>query len=118
VRTDPHPPNPFRVDGTVSNMPEFAEAFKCSKKAKVRILFCCYSFETDVDVVLAQSSEGATVHILVKSWCVEGPALFLPGSLYFIIAAIEISHYFLAKIACAKNACFMCAIPFSLPCFA
>ncbi|KAH9945985.1 metalloprotease [Epithele typhae] len=35
VRTDPHSPNQFRVDGTVSNIPEFAKAFKCSSKAKL-----------------------------------------------------------------------------------
>jgi len=35
VRTDPHSPNNFRVDGTVYNVPEFAKAFKCSKKAKL-----------------------------------------------------------------------------------
>jgi endothelin-converting enzyme len=35
IRTDPHSPNNFRVDGTVFNIPEFAEAFKCSPKAKL-----------------------------------------------------------------------------------
>ncbi|KAF7338682.1 Endothelin-converting enzyme 1 [Mycena venus] len=35
VRTDPHSPNIYRVDGTVSNIPEFAAAFNCSKKAKL-----------------------------------------------------------------------------------
>ncbi|KIP08159.1 hypothetical protein PHLGIDRAFT_104734 [Phlebiopsis gigantea 11061_1 CR5-6] len=35
VRTDPHSPNEYRVDGTVFNIPEFAKAFKCSPKAKL-----------------------------------------------------------------------------------
>jgi hypothetical protein len=37
VRTDPHSPAQFRVDGTLHNVPEFAKAFNCSPKAKV----CC-----------------------------------------------------------------------------
>lgn len=36
IRTDPHSPAQFRVDGTLHNVPEFAKAFNCSSKAKVR----------------------------------------------------------------------------------
>ncbi|THH29635.1 hypothetical protein EUX98_g4545 [Antrodiella citrinella] len=35
VRSDPHSPNRFRVEGTLSNLPEFAKAFNCSAKAKL-----------------------------------------------------------------------------------
>ncbi|KAF8078094.1 hypothetical protein FPV67DRAFT_33082 [Lyophyllum atratum] len=35
IRTDPHSPSRYRVDGTVFNIPEFAKAFNCPKKAKL-----------------------------------------------------------------------------------
>jgi endothelin-converting enzyme len=35
IRTDPHSPAQFRVDGTLHNVPEFAKAFNCSPKAKL-----------------------------------------------------------------------------------
>lgn len=35
IRTDPHSPSQYRVDGTVFNIPEFAEAFNCSKNSKL-----------------------------------------------------------------------------------
>lgn len=35
VLTDPHPPAETRVNGVVSNMPEFAKAFGCAKGAKM-----------------------------------------------------------------------------------
>lgn len=38
VTSDPHSPSRFRVDGVLSNVPEFAQAFGCSKTAKVRVL--------------------------------------------------------------------------------
>ncbi|KAF4608964.1 hypothetical protein EYR40_001317 [Pleurotus pulmonarius] len=35
IRTDPHSPSRYRVDGTVFNIPEFAKAFNCSPKSKL-----------------------------------------------------------------------------------
>lgn len=37
IRTDPHSPTKFRVEGTLSNIPEFAKAFNCSADAKVNM---------------------------------------------------------------------------------
>lgn len=36
VRTDPHSPNKYRVEGTLANIPEFAAAFQCKEGTKVR----------------------------------------------------------------------------------
>jgi endothelin-converting enzyme/putative endopeptidase len=33
--TDPHAQGPFRINGTVSNMPEFAKAFNCNSGSKM-----------------------------------------------------------------------------------
>lgn len=38
VRSDPHSPNQYRVDGTLSNVPEFARAFNCPAGSKVHSL--------------------------------------------------------------------------------
>jgi endothelin-converting enzyme/putative endopeptidase len=35
VQTDPHAPAQFRVDGTLSNMPEFSQAFSCKPTDKM-----------------------------------------------------------------------------------
>ncbi|CCL99342.1 uncharacterized protein FIBRA_01360 [Fibroporia radiculosa] len=35
VRTDPHSPNRYRVDGTLYNVPEFAKVFNCPVNAKL-----------------------------------------------------------------------------------
>jgi putative endopeptidase len=35
AKTDPHPENRFRVNGTLANMPEFRAAFACPEQAKM-----------------------------------------------------------------------------------
>jgi putative endopeptidase len=41
VQTDPHSPAKFRVDGTVSNMPEFTQAFSCKAPDKMFTAKAC-----------------------------------------------------------------------------
>jgi endothelin-converting enzyme/putative endopeptidase len=41
VQTDPHSPAKFRVDGTVSNMPEFSRAFSCKPNDKMYAVKAC-----------------------------------------------------------------------------
>lgn len=41
VQTDPHSPAKFRVDGTVSNMPEFSRAFSCKAGDKMFPVKAC-----------------------------------------------------------------------------
>jgi len=41
VQTDPHAPARFRVDGTVSNMPEFRQAFSCKATDKMVAAKAC-----------------------------------------------------------------------------
>jgi endothelin-converting enzyme/putative endopeptidase len=41
VQTDPHAPAQFRVDGTVSNMPEFGKAFSCKPTDKMVAAKAC-----------------------------------------------------------------------------
>jgi len=41
VQTDPHAPPRFRVDGTVSNMPEFGYAFSCKATDKMVAAKAC-----------------------------------------------------------------------------
>jgi putative endopeptidase len=41
AQTDPHSPPQFRVDGVVSNMPQFAEAFGCKPTSKMARANAC-----------------------------------------------------------------------------
>jgi putative endopeptidase len=41
VQTDPHSPPKFRVNGSVSSMPEFAQAFSCSEGSPMRPAKAC-----------------------------------------------------------------------------
>jgi len=42
IRTDPHTYSPYRVRGTVSNMPEFAEAYNCPAKSPMNPAKKCH----------------------------------------------------------------------------
>jgi predicted metalloendopeptidase len=37
LTSDPHSPEIFRVNGPLSNMPEFAKDFNCEEKSKMHI---------------------------------------------------------------------------------
>lgn len=65
VRTDPHSPNHFRVDGTVYNVPEFAKAFKCSADAKVSGSGWVWLSGGADNARLVESPSGEAVHVLV-----------------------------------------------------
>ncbi len=41
AQTDPHSPARFRVNGVVSNMPEFSQAFSCSENQKMYAVHAC-----------------------------------------------------------------------------
>ena len=66
IRTDPHSPNRFRVDGTVYNVPEFAKAFNCPKGAKVCLSpSLAFSLLIARRVCLAEPAEEGAMLILV-----------------------------------------------------
>lgn len=63
VRSDPHSPNQYRADGTVFNIPEFAKAFKCSPKAKVRLNIS--KLYRNAHFFVAQPTAGEALYLLV-----------------------------------------------------
>jgi len=64
IRSDPHSPNRYRTDGTVYNIAEFAQAFKCSKYAKVSA-FILLEPECSLSPGIAESTSREKMHILV-----------------------------------------------------
>jgi hypothetical protein len=67
VRSNPHSPGRFRVDGALYTIPEFAEAFNCPATAKARDP----GSETHAPLnhrrlLAAQSADGEAMHVLVK----------------------------------------------------
>lgn len=56
IRTDPHSPNKFRVEGTLANIPEFATAFQCKEGTKVCTSLISFIVAIDHQTLLSSFS--------------------------------------------------------------